>query len=272
MLQASDQVAMFPSHACNGDVHWELATEIQYLASEDAVPINGVHSARYLRDCAADTASALDFQPRPRTLYVFVAPMTALARRLAATGMPCAEFAFGEVCDLDRGVIDTLHAGPTPPPAPLAYGARIDVADLAAVYLELGWSSVDIDSRWIIGPAARLVLRPTGAPPADPVLRVEAFAVLCSGFAAQDVDVSVGGAPVGTLHFDAGAGGGMPARMLPIAPPALLARPFVEIEFRLRGGGAPHPHACRGDHHLFGVHVRRVSIESAAGAPEPTAR
>ncbi|HEX8108675.1 MAG TPA: hypothetical protein VF516_13165 [Kofleriaceae bacterium] len=43
--------------------------------------------------------------------------MTALARRLVATGMSRAEFAFGEVCDLDRGVIDALHAGPTQLPA-----------------------------------------------------------------------------------------------------------------------------------------------------------
>jgi hypothetical protein len=261
MLRASDQVVIFPSHACNGDVHWGLATGVQYLASEDALPINGVHSARYLRDCVADTASALDFQPRPRTLYVFVAPMTALARRLAATGMPCAEFAFGEVCAVDHGVIDALHAGPTPPPAPLAYGDRIDIADLAAVYLEAGWSTVNVDSRWIIGPAARLVLRPTGAPPADPVLRIEAFAVLCGGIAAQDVDVSIGGAPVGLLHFEASAGDATPARMLPIAP-ALLAGPFVEIELRLRGAGGPHPGGCRGNPHMFGVHVRRVSIES----------
>jgi hypothetical protein len=267
VLQASDQVVMFPSHACNGDVHWELATGIQYLASNDALPINGVHSARYLRDCVADTAAALDFQPRPRTLYVFVAPMTALARRLAATGMPCAEFAFGEACALDRGIIEPLHPGTTPSPAPLAYGDRIDIADPAATYLELGWSSPDIDSRWIIGPAARLVLRPTGAPPADPVLWVDAFAVLCGGIAAQDVDVSVGGSPVGTLHFDAGAGAAPPARSFAIPAAVLLAGPFVEIELRLRDAGAPHPHACHGDHHLFGVHVRRVSIEAAAGAP-----
>jgi hypothetical protein len=266
MLSASEQIVIVPAHACNGDVQWEAATRIQYLASELALPINGVYSSRSTRDCAADLASELDFHPRPGTLYVFVAPMVGMARRLAATGLPCAEFAFGEVCDLDRRVIDVLHAPSTPPPAALAYGDRIDLADPAAPYLELGWSRAGLDERGFAS-TARLVLQPNGEPPAHPVLRVEGFAVVCGAIAAQDVDVSVSGAPIGALHFDAGTGDVPQVHALPIASPALLARPIVEIELRVRDAGAPHPRGCPGAHHPFGVHLRRVSIEPISAAP-----
>jgi hypothetical protein len=268
LIAGSDQVAVFPPHGCNSDPSWEPATRIQYLVSEQAVPINGVYSARSIRDCAADIAALLAFRAQPGTLYVFVAPMTGFARRLAATGMPCAEFSFGEVCQSDRALIDATHWTPTPPVAPLAYGDKLDVADPAAAYLELGWPPAQAGSRSIDGPA-RLVLRPTGTPPPNPVLRIDAFAVLCGGHVAQDVDVVIGGSPVGTLHLDAGSSEGGPAFALPIAEPGVLARPFVEIELRLRDARAPHPLRCTGTRLPFGVHVRQVWIESATVRPSP---
>jgi hypothetical protein len=268
LLAHSDEVAVFPAHSCNGEPSWEVATRIQYLASEQAVPINGVNSSRSLRDCAADAASLVDLHPGPRTLYVFVAPMIGVARQLAAAGMPCAEFGFGEVCHRDRAVIDALGWPPPSPAGPLAYGDRIELAGRAEPYLAIGWSPVAGDGRWTEGPIARLVFTPAGVPPADPVLQVEAEALLCGPRTSQDVDVFVGGVAAGILHFDAGANARR-ARAIPIRDASVIARPLVEIELRPRDSRSPHELGCNARRQRFGIHVRRLWIEPAGATPTP---
>jgi hypothetical protein len=265
LLASSDQVKVFPPHACERD-DFEPATRLQYLASERAVPINGVYGARVVRDCAADVASLLDFHAQPGTLYVFVAPTIGVAKRLAASGMPCAEFSFGAFCHSDRALIERLPVAPLSPVAPLAYGDKLDVAARGAPFLELGWAEAEATGRWTDGPVARLLVRPAGTPPLDPVLRLEASARLCGARAAQDVTVLVAGTVVGTLHFDASSNDQGRARAISVPRSALLASPLVEIELRSRDIRSPYELACGRDGRQLGVRLGHLWIESA-GSP-----
>jgi hypothetical protein len=253
LIAASAEIRVFPAHDCNSDRSFELATQIEYLASETATPINGVYTARPARDCDAEVAAALALRPEPRTLYVFLAPMLGLGKRLAAGGLPCAEFAAGEVCATDRALIDSLGWPATPPPAPLAFGGSIDLADPAATHLELGWASAEADGRWTDGAVARVVFRPTGAPPARPRIRVDGEALLCGERTGLDVDVAIGGERVGTLHF--------PSRSAALELPADLLRPIVELDLRPRDFRSPHELGCRRTVREIALKVRRIWIE-----------
>lgn len=236
LLAQSDAIAIYPADACNSDHDFFPTTQIEFLASDLALPIDGVSSSRAVRDCAADTAMLASFTPQPRTLYVFVAPLHGLARKLATGGLPCAQFNFGDVCDTDRALIDSLHWPATPAPTPLAFGTAIDLSDSETTYTELGWSWTQRDGRWTDGPIARVVFRTTGPPPPSPVLHVEGYTTACDD---PTVDVFVGGVPRGELHIDHHRAD------LPIARDA-FAPGVIEIELRRR------------DH--CAVHVHRISI------------
>jgi hypothetical protein len=254
LIAASDEIRVFPAHDCNSDRSFELVTQIEYLASETATPINGVYTARPARDCDADIAEALALSPEPRTLYVFLAPMLGLAKRLAIGGLPCAEFAGGEVCATDRALIDSLGWPATPPPAPLAIGTPIDLADPAATYLELGWASAEIDGRWTDGGVARVVFRLTGEMPASPRIRIDGEALLCGARMTLDVDADIAGQRVGTLQFPSGP------HELAVAP-GLLARPVVELDLRPRDFRSPRELGCRRTTREIALKVRRIWIE-----------
>jgi hypothetical protein len=260
LIASSDEVDVFPAHDCNSDRSFELATQIEYLASESATPIDGVYTARPARDCDADIARLVDFTPRPRVLYVFLAPTLGIAKRFAAAGLPCAELAGGEVCDVDRALIDSLGWPATPPPPPLRFGDSIDIADPAATYLELGWASSESDGRWTEGRIARLLFRPVGPVPDHPQLRIEASALLCGARTDNDVEVLLGGHMLGTLHFDAGSNQ-LSGRSLAISDPSALARSVVEVELRPRDYRSPHELGCRLNPRELAIKVRRISIE-----------
>jgi len=261
LIASSHEIDVFPAHDCNSDRSFELATQIEYLASESATPINGIYTARPSRDCDADIARLVDFEARPHVLYVFLAPTLGVAKRFAATGLPCAEFAAGEVCDVDRALIESVGWPATPPPPPLRFGDPIDIADPAATYLELGWASSEPDGRWTEGRVARLGFRPTGEAPARPQLRIEAQALLCGDRVDEDLEVVIGGETIGTVHFAASANQPVPARTLAIAHPNVLDRPLVEIELRPRDYRSPHELGCRLNPRELAVKVRRVWID-----------
>jgi hypothetical protein len=263
LLASVDEIDAAPAHDCNSDRSFDLATQVEYLASAAALPVNGVYTARPWRDCDRDIASLLDFHPTPRTLYVFYAPMLGLARRLAATGLPCAEAGAMEVCDLDRALIESTGWPTTPPPATLSVGQPIELANPAASYLELGWASAEPNGRWTDGPVARLVFRLTGPPPADPRLFLEASAMLCGARIENDVDVAIAGEPLGTLHFDASSNALAPARALRIARRELLAHRIVEVELRPHDIRSPRDLGCRPSTRQIAIKVRRVWIEGA---------
>ena len=264
LLAGSSAIEVYPAHACNSDEGFEVGTRIQYLASQHAVPINGVYSSRAERDCYKDFGFLRSFQPRPRTLYTFLAPMAGLARRLSASGLPCAEFAFGSVCHADRALIESLGWQPTPPPTVLGPDDKIVFSDPAAPYLESGWSHVTGDAtRWTDGESARVVFRRTGPLPAQPTLAIEASAYLCKNRTSQDVDVLVSGQPVATLHFDDKANKLEDVRSIPLAQPALLDAAVVEVELRPRDNRSPVELRCSKSQQLRrGIQVKRMWIGS----------
>jgi hypothetical protein len=197
---------------------------------------------------------------------VFIAPTIGFAKRLAASGMPCAEFGFGAFCHSDRALIEVLPVPPISPVAPLAYGDKLDIAAPGAPFLELGWSEAEAAGRWTDGPVARLMVRPAGTPPPDPVLRFEASARLCGSRVAQDVTVLVAGLVVGTLHFDASSNDQGRARTISVPRSALLASPIVEIELRSRDIRSPYELACHRDRRRLGVRLGHLWIESGTGS------
>jgi hypothetical protein len=254
----SERVHIFPAHACNSDASFELATQIQYLISNRALPINGVYSARSDRDCVADAQSLIDLRPEPRALYVFVSPLTAVAKRLAASGFPCARFAYGHVCHSDAALIASLKWEPTPLPDVLRVGQIIDLTRTNDTYLEGGWLWSTSEGRWTEGPVARMSFRLDPPVPSASVLAIEASAFLCNKRTEQLVDVSIGDTNVGTFRFDASSND--PAQPRRLAVPAhFLTSPIVELELRPRDSRSPYEIGCRRKQRdRLGIAVRRI--------------
>ncbi|MEJ7598282.1 MAG: DUF6311 domain-containing protein [Kofleriaceae bacterium] len=263
LFAGSTAIEIYPAHSCNSDESYEIGTRIQYLASYRALQINGVSSSRSARDCYADFARLRALEPRAGTTYVFLSPMAGVASELAAGGLPCAGFEFGTVCHPDRALIESLRWRPAAPPVALGFGDKLDAAEPTGRHLGPGWSyTTDHHSRWTDGEVSQLVVRLTGTPPARPALWIEAAAYLCKHRVAQDVDVSLAGVAIGTLHFDQHTNQ-LAARGLAIPDPALLAQSPLEISLRPRDSRSPFALRCRGtDYVRRGVEVGKVWIGS----------
>jgi hypothetical protein len=99
LVHAHDAVVVLPPYSCRtGDnvPTLDLASmDIEMLASERALPINGTYSARPWRRCAAEQKAWPTLQPQPRTLYVLFPPALGIADQLDAR---CEDFALGRVC------------------------------------------------------------------------------------------------------------------------------------------------------------------------------
>jgi len=89
----------------------EISTELQMLASERALPINGTYSARATRDCAAEEQAWPTLAAEPGALYVLLPQAMALAERFAAAGVHCAVFDRGRVCSTDSAAIIAAITG-----------------------------------------------------------------------------------------------------------------------------------------------------------------
>ena len=263
LFAGSTAIELYPAHTCNSDEQFEIGTRIQYLASYAAIPINGVSSSRSSRDCYADFAKLRDFQPRPGTAYVFLSPMAGVASELAAGGLPCAGFEHGTVCHLDRALIEALGWKPPAPPVALPFGEQLDAAEPTGRHLGPGWSyTTTHHSRWTDGEVSRIAFRPSGTPPPRAALWIEAAAYLCKNRVVQDVDVSLSGVAIGTLHFDAQENQ-LVARALAIPDPSLLAKPTIVIELRPRDSRSPVALRCRRtDYTRRGIEVKRAWIGS----------
>jgi hypothetical protein len=101
---AHDAVVVLPSYFCGGNDHWLLSTELELLASERALPINGTYNTRPRRDCEAEARAAATLAPAPGTLYVLLGGAEGVADRLAAGGARCEAFAQGRACALSAGL------------------------------------------------------------------------------------------------------------------------------------------------------------------------
>ena len=95
------------------DAHLDLVSmELQLLASERALPINGTYSARARRKCKAEAREWPLLEPAPGTLYVILPSAGQAADRLQARGATCAAFSYGRVCSTSAPPIsDGLRLG-----------------------------------------------------------------------------------------------------------------------------------------------------------------
>jgi hypothetical protein len=124
LIAAHDSVREEPVSNClHRDEGYDaelVATEIQLLVSEHALPINGTYTARPTRSCLVDGEEWPGLEPQPGTLYVLFPPATALAERFAARGASCAEFGQGRVCSMEHAAIAAALASgrmqPVQPP------------------------------------------------------------------------------------------------------------------------------------------------------------
>lgn len=240
LVSAHDAVYIFPPHTCvSGDdkaVPDFASMDIQMLASEHTLPINGVYCARPLRHCALEEAEWATLALQPGALYVLLPQAVEVADLLAARGAHCARFAHGRVCSTIANAIDeATRAGtlqPPPAPIPLVPGQPLE---LAAIHdLDTGWSSAADGSRTITGSFASLLVQVEGTPK---TLAIEAEAP-CE----QDIEVLVDGVASGSLYLHPGS----PPTPVRLAIPTLRGPDVVELR--------PHVHGCA-------VRVIRVLFE-----------
>lgn len=88
----------------------QLSLEIEFYASQKALPINGVYSARPTRDCEAERQGRMNLDPVAGRLYVVLKKAKAVLPRFEAMGLKCAEFEYGWACSTKSTAIDTALA------------------------------------------------------------------------------------------------------------------------------------------------------------------
>lgn len=112
VVHAHRAVEILPPYSCV--FHPEVAAldhvsrQLQLLASERALRINGTYSARDMRHCAAEEQAWATMPLAPDTLYVLLPPALAVADRFAAAGAACAAFPHGRVCSANARAIARL--------------------------------------------------------------------------------------------------------------------------------------------------------------------
>jgi hypothetical protein len=135
LVAAHDEIWVIPTSSClpleQRGILQAVSLDLQWLASERALAINGTYSARANRRCAAEQADWSTFALRPGTLYVLLPSATALADRFQAEGASCGVFGFGRVCSAAHiAIAAAIQAGAlhSPPAATaLAYGEKLEL-------------------------------------------------------------------------------------------------------------------------------------------------
>jgi hypothetical protein len=268
LIAAHDRVFVLPSFDCvlgGPDDVGGISTEIQYLTSELALPINGVYSARPTRDCVKDEVgwptSAAD-----GALYVILPQARSVGFLLESDGTSCADLAFGRVCSKNKtAVASALRSGvmkaPSPPPS-LRYGVRIDPgSETSQPFLDGNWSWPEAAGRWSQGPVSRLMFRLAGDPPPGVALKLLASSVVCGQRYSQDLEVAINGVVIGTVHFDFDANDPKVARSLPVPNPEVLRGSAVIVELRSKDSRAPSAVKCNEDPRKLGVFVNQLWFE-----------
>jgi hypothetical protein len=269
LVAAHEAVLVYPSYDCVLDGTPDMDTvslEIEYLASEHPLPINGVYSARPTRDCALDDERAATMPVEPHTLYVMLPRMASHAARLVALGATCGQFAFGVACSADASAIgDALSTSllkPVQLDAPaLAYGAKLEpAAKTAERYLPHGWTWPDATGRWTDGPLGTILFHLEGAAPPSPHLAIQAMSIVCGKRTQNDVAVTLDGEVLGTLHFDGSANDPDQIRTLPISH-AIADRPVHVLELAATDVRPLDKVRCNADPRRLGVFVRSIVLE-----------
>lgn len=109
LVQAHEAVMILPPYSCvfgpDGPIHDVASRQIQLLASERALPINGTYGTRARRKCKQERAAWPTLVPAPATLYVVLAEALAAADRLAAQGAVCIPFVYGRICSTNSNAL-----------------------------------------------------------------------------------------------------------------------------------------------------------------------
>jgi hypothetical protein len=234
------------------------STEIQLLASERALPINGTYCARELRKCDAEERAWSTLEPEPGALYVVLPPAAAVATRFAARGLRCGSFAYGQACSTEAAAIDRAALKPLPAPISLGYGQRLAVGDAA---LGADWTAAERGGRWTTSSVAALLLHLDGEPPPAVALKLELQARLCGTRTAQDVDVLLDEQLLATLHFDASANDAAVVRTVAIADRDRLRRAAFTVQLRPHDVRPLAKLGCDADPRRLGVWLSGLWLE-----------
>lgn len=266
LVDAHAAVAVYPAYNCivertDTDLGETISTEVTWLASRRALPLNGSYSARPNHTCDADGAAWPTLDLARGTLYVLLPQAAAIADRFQAAGAACAVFDGGRACSTEASAIaDAIRAGVVRPPAPaiaLRYGEPLDLATTPG--LDATWSQPDAGGRWTESAVASLLIRLDGPPPPGVALKLDARARLCGARTSEDVDVLVDATPIGTLHFDAAA---PVTHTIAIADPALLTRGAIAVQLRPHDTRPAAKLGCAtADPRPLGVWVSRIWLE-----------
>jgi hypothetical protein len=268
LIRAHDAVFIIPTYSCvfgdDGPRLDAVSRDIQWLASEQALPINGTYSARAMRECAREQAEWPTLVLRPRALYVLLPSAGAIADRFQAEGASCGVFDFGRVCSTNESAIaDAVRTSilrAPPPPSSLAYGQQLELA--GAPISSAGWSPPEPDGRWTDSPVASLLLHLDADPPPGVALELQAQARLCGARQAEDVDVLLDEHLLTTLHFDAGTNDPNTVRTIAITDRGDLRRSAFALQFRPSDLRSPATLGCDADPRRLGIRVSRLWFES----------
>lgn len=243
LVHAHDAVFVLPPYTCregeDAVVEDYVAMDIEMLASERALPINGTYSARPWRRCAVERDQWPTLSLQRGALYVLLPLASGAGDVLAVQGARCAAFARGRVCSTDeRTIAQAITAGiaqPEPEPPVLALGQPLALAH-------------GIDTS-----LATAVVR-LAVPPRS--LHVQVDARLCGQRRSQDIDVRIDGALQGTLHFGATTN---EARVLAVG--ALRADQSIVVELAPHDLRSPAALGCEAGSYPLGFRVERVWFE-----------
>jgi len=271
LVQAHGNVEVRPPYDCILDGTPSIdrvSQEVQYYASERAIPINGVYSARPTRDCALEAASWLDLRTDERTLQVLLPRVVPYVPRLQAMGAACGDFAFGVACSKRPAMAAAIASGalrvrPLPAFEPLAFGERLfQGAGGRVPSLENGWSWREPEGRWSQAAVASFGITLTGQPPPSASLRLEASAALCGeARKAANVDVLLNGVKVATEHFDERHNDVKVPRVISLPGVAeLVGRPLL-VELRPDDVRTPIAMGCSAEPRPLGVWLGNVWFE-----------
>jgi hypothetical protein len=271
LVHAHRAVYVLPSYDCVLDGTPsvdQVSLDIQFLASEKAIPINGVYSARPTRDCQRDAAALMSLTPADDTLYVVLRRVLTVSERLELLGASCGEFEFGRACSRNAAAIEqAIAAGGLTPvkradlPS-VAVSTKLMLADPAtAAGLDAGWSYPETWGRWTDGPGARLEFKLIGDIPAEPSLVISLATPLCGARKSADVDVLLDTVPLGTLHFDGATNDPNRARVLPIRDPKVFHGSAVLLELVPHDVRRPNDIACNADTRHLGASVQWIEVQ-----------